>query len=110
MINVRYDGRYAIDIRGHAGQAVCGHDLVCAGASVLIYALAEYLNSNAQKCKKLDVSLKSGQGRIIAIPFEEHASEVLSAFETAVHGYMHLAQGYPDYIRLSDCIYKDSPT
>ena len=48
MIRVRYEwdeevGRLHLSIRGHAGSAPAGRDLVCAGASMLAYTALEVL-------------------------------------------------------------------
>ena len=42
MIRVTIGPGY-VRVKGHAGSAPLGQDLVCAGASVLVYALAERL-------------------------------------------------------------------
>ena len=103
MITVAYDGEYSLSINGHAGQAAHGKDVVCAGASVLLYSLAEYLESNRERCEGLEILLKSGVGRVVAHPTTDFAKEAHAAFFTAIAGYRHLANSFPEYIRFTDC-------
>ena len=103
MINVAYDGGYSLKIDGHAGQADHGKDVVCAGASVLLYSLAEFIADNRERCVSLEISLKSGQGRVVAHPNAEFKKEARAAFLTAIAGYRHLVHTFPEYIRFSDC-------
>lgn len=103
MINIAYDGGYSLQIDGHAGQAPKGQDLVCAGASTLLFSLAEYLERNRDRCESLHISLKSGQGCVAAHPNAEFKKEAHAAFLTVIAGYKHLAHTFPEYIRFTDC-------
>lgn len=103
MIEVQYRADLDLVILGHAGQAPKGADVVCAGASTLIYALAEYLETRRDRFKGLEISLKSGLGHIVAQPTADIEREAHAAFLTAIAGYRHLANTYPEYIRFTDC-------
>ena len=41
MMEVTYDGDCCLEVRGHAGTAPRGQDLICAGATVLVLTLGE---------------------------------------------------------------------
>ena len=41
MMEVTYDGDCCLEVRGHAGCAPLGQDLICAGATVLVLTLGE---------------------------------------------------------------------
>ena len=104
MISITYkhtDGAYRLELNGHAGQAQGGRDVVCAGASVLMYALAESLEWHRDECLRLDISLEKGEGSIYVLPDTIYAAEARGAFDTAIAGYMHLANAYPKYIRFT---------
>ena len=100
MIHVTYDGAYSLTMEGHAGQALIGHDIVCAGASMLICSLAKMLERHKKECTFLDISVESGYGHISAQPSIAFAEGCRSAFETALCGYEELAHHYPSFIRL----------
>jgi uncharacterized protein YsxB (DUF464 family) len=103
MIDVQYRADLDLVIIGHAGQAPYGSDVVCAGASTLLYALAEYLESRRELFKSLEISLLSGLGHIMAQPTAGFEKEAHAAFLTTIAGYRHLAHAFPEYIRFTDC-------
>ena len=41
MIEVTYDDFCCLEVRGHAGSAPMGRDLICAGATVLVLTLGK---------------------------------------------------------------------
>ena len=110
MIAVLRNGTYEISVLGHAGQAPKGQDIVCAGASALLYSLAAMLRGHSEDCLELEISLESGAGRVKATPTVAFANACLSAFEVVLRGFELLAKQYPGYIRFEDlCIDTDSP-
>ena len=70
MTKIRYmhnTKRFSIEMRGHAGYAPCGKDIVCAGLSVLANALV-YACLSAQKSGEishLSLTQESGYMRIV---------------------------------------------
>lgn len=49
MLKVKVDTKnYTVTMRGHADFAENGKDIVCAGASTLLYTLATRLKNSAQ--------------------------------------------------------------
>lgn len=103
MIDAKYISDYELFVIGHAGQAPKGYDLICSGASTLLFSLAEYLERNRDRCESLDISHASGFGFISAQPTPEFENEAHAAFLTVIAGYEHLAHSYPKYIRFTDC-------
>lgn len=100
MIEICYDGGCCLCVRGHAGQAPVGHDIVCAGVSALTVALAESAERRRGKCIVLDIKIEKGNARVCAVPRAEYASELAAAFDTAMCGFKHIGRAYPEYLRL----------
>ena len=99
MIEITVD-KCRISVKGHAGQAPMGRDVACAGASVLLYALAETLEEHREDMISLDIRLNSGDGYVSAEP-KEHFEEFTSAvFEMTVNGYSQLQQLFSDFVKI----------
>ncbi len=78
MTKIRYmhnTKRFSIEMRGHAGYAPCGKDIVCAGLSVLANALV-YACLSAQKSGEIShLSLTQESGYVrIAFVYEKEQS------------------------------------
>ena len=87
-----------LELRGHAGMAPYGQDLVCAGASMLVYALAyrvKQLEAEGALLRKPVVDLKPGNALIKALPTPEAALELKGAFRMAQSGLRLLEEQYP---------------
>ena len=101
MIQVKvklHEGRIQeLDVKGHAGYAESGEDLVCAGVSCIMYgtynALAELVNQNDF------VGLVEDQGHFnISIRQESEVAEII--LKTAVIQLETIQESYSDYIRI----------
>lgn len=77
-----------VTLRGHAGYAPRGQDIVCAAASALIYALIAVLEERGQLCE-----LVIRPGFVTAAAHEED-----SAFEMVRCGLVQLAERYPAWV------------
>lgn len=95
--------RFAVN--GHAGSAEYGHDLVCAAASILLYAIAQTVDKmTAQGGFTCDPITEADAGDgIIAChcATEESFAEALTAFKTIWAGFELLARDYPQYVGLT---------
>ena len=106
MIDVSFErdkenGYISLRVKGHAGQAKRGHDIVCSAASILAYTVAQYLRYVHQQgglAKKPRIILDEGNALIVAKPTQAFEGEVLNAFFVAEVGYNLLAQNYPQYL------------
>ena len=97
-------GVIALKVKGHAGQAEKGNDIVCSAASILTYTIAQYLKyvyKQGGLQKKPVIKLNDGDSLIVAKPTEEYEGEVLNAFFVAEVGYSLLAHNYPQYVELN---------
>lgn len=97
------DGSLHMNLRGHAGSAPKGQDLVCAAASMLAYTAAQavqFLYEQKLLTRKPKISLGDGEAIIIATPAESAMAEAMMVFWTAQAGAHVLSHSYPDCVRI----------
>lgn len=88
---IRRDGRCVLRADGHADFCP-GRDIVCAGASALVCALAGALDAlGAQGVQR---TLCAGHAAIAA----DDRADVRAAFTVAVTGLRQLAEAYPGHV------------
>lgn len=84
-------GRRHLTLRGHAGYAPAGEDIVCAAASALVYALAETLRETGRLA---GAELRKGYAEL------EGRGECDREFELVYRGLRMLAETYPACVRI----------
>lgn len=92
-----------MSLKGHAGAAPIGEDLICAGATMMAYTVAQAVQfmMEAGKLKKRPkISLKEGNADIVVTPREEDYAEALHTFYVAQCGIHLLAHNYPEHVKL----------
>lgn len=92
-------------LRGHAGSAARGKDLICAAESMLTQALIRTLTDMEEEAKlqmRWQGSAQLGTMDIEAVPAEGHAEEARACFRVTVTGLRMLAEAYPEYIKLEE--------
>lgn len=108
MIQVRFSVSHdnkvvSMEMKGHAGSAPKGEDLICASATMLAYTAAQavqFLWENEQLQRKPKIRLEDGKALIVAIPKEDSAAQVMHAFWVVQCGAHVLAHNYPGHVRL----------
>ena len=106
MIQARFekDGKNIImTVRGHAGQAESGQDIVCSAASILAYTVAQMVSKMRDdgKLKKAPtIRMESGDTAITCKPTKQYFTEALHTYTVAQTGYELLAHSYGDYVRV----------
>lgn len=109
MIFVRFykkqdNGSIHMTIKGHAGAAPKGEDLVCASATMLAYTAAQAIQfmheQGGMLKRKPKIDIKEGCATVIATPTEEGYAEVLHTFWVVQCGIHILAHNYPQYVTL----------
>ena len=109
MIQARFeksdDGKTLIlTVKGHAGQADVGQDIVCASASILAYMVAQVvktMHDEGKLKKKPNIRLESGDAVITCKPTKQFYAEALHTFSVAQVGYDLLHHNYPQYVQLT---------
>lgn len=94
-------GRLSLKVKGHAGQAEIGKDIVCASASILAYTVAQVVSNIESKGglkKTPTIKLLKGDTVITCHPKEEYMDELAHTYYVAEVGYSLLAHNYPQYV------------
>lgn len=99
MIHIQYDSdnwtHHSLVLLGHADYDAHGRDIVCAGVSAIVQALAFYLMENAEELYDMDISLEPGNTKIEC---EGDFLKYNSVFEMAMTGLWHIALQYPNHV------------
>lgn len=104
MIRARmYWERMRAEIEGHAGSAEKGKDIVCAGASVLAYALIRSLGE-AEARGRTSADWKDDGSKMViwADPNIGSVQEIKSYFRMFVAGMRNLQEEYPEYAEIKE--------
>lgn len=110
MIQVKFfvcqpEGSIHMRLKGHAGYAPKGQDLVCAGASTLAYTLGEamermYHQNMLRRCPRIEIG--EGRAEIIAVPKAEYFQMALLAFWVVESGMCSLGMNFPGFVRVEE--------
>lgn len=99
MICVFIDpARLALRVNGHAGFASAGHDVVCAGASMLAGTLMERLRELGAEQDMKKACLENGYCDIELRQDCAQAEEYRAVFEVIAAGFTLLERTYPQYV------------
>ena len=106
MVKVTFeqkDNRLTLSVKGHAGQANIGNDIVCASCSILAYTVAQYVKtaeSQGDLKESPVIKLESGDALISCEPKEEVYQILMSIYMFAEVGYNLLSHNFPQYVEL----------
>lgn len=99
MIRVRYrldDYFVQVIVTGHAGYAEPGHDIVCAGVSVLTNTLANLIQTWGENGIVHDWTIMPDVTNIVATTHGE--TKINDVLETFIQAYYQLAEQYPAFV------------
>ena len=105
MVRVQINvNRHALIIKGHAGAAEPGRDLVCCAVSTLAETLSRYLETRMEDgaLEMLMDKVEPGNVQIIAWPESTNEKQIRALFEMIREGYRAIAEEYPQYIKLRE--------
>lgn len=88
MIRITRQGATCVTLKGHAGSAEYGKDLVCAAVSALALTLA----ANVEGKENAEVSLQPGNSRISCTP------DAAGVFDCICKGFQLLAERFPEHV------------
>ena len=91
-------------VKGHAGVAPKGADLVCASASMLVYTVAQammFYYEQGYLEEKPKIKMREGKASVSVVPKEEYYAEALHSFWVAQCGAHVLSKNYPDHVKLN---------
>lgn len=101
MITIRYDEQtLTMEITGHAGQAPCGQDIVCAAVSILAETLLKNLMKFAEHgWYQLDYEMDKGY-MYIHCKVNGYFSMVVEMYRFTMEGMKMLAEEYGKHIKI----------
>jgi uncharacterized protein YsxB (DUF464 family) len=111
MIKVKYaydkDKREcSLLVKGHAGQAEKGKDIICASASILAYTIAQVIKAmehHGDLAETPILELNEGDATIVCRAKDDFLfSEMMQDFFVIRTGYMLLAHNYPQFVEFID--------
>lgn len=97
---------FRVLITGHSGFAPAGQDIVCAGASMLAFALAETLGQEKERggLRFFSEKQESGRMELVLFPTMAGVERVLLLLKMAETGFRQLEEQYPEYVSLKHSI------
>lgn len=102
MIEINYHrGYHRITVRGHAGSAEEGKDLVCAAVSTLVLTAAANVRSMEEKgCTySTAVTVDKGDAEIEVNPKAYFRLSIMQILDAICAGFEVLSREYPEYVR-----------
>ena len=98
------DRHVLLTVKGHAGQANLGQDIVCSAASILAYTVAQIvtaMDASGDFVKPPVVELADGNAIIeFTCNDDDSFGEAIRAIFFAQTGYRLLEANYPAFVRL----------
>lgn len=96
------NGSITLSIKGHAGAAKEGQDIVCASASILAYTLGQYVSECFERGyleQEPIILLEKGRGRVTSVPKKEYYDYIKRGYAFADMGLDLLSHNYPQYVQ-----------
>lgn len=103
-----YTDIFKIKMSGHSNYAEAGKDIVCAGASMILYSLAKTLPDYSKYLEEEPfIHIIEGKDKddndaveacVVAIPKPQYAGYFSIMFTQALNGLQLLAEAYPDNV------------
>lgn len=106
MITVKYrPDSNTLTIKGHAGYAEAGKDIICASASIIFYNLCAMLRQYPAEAFSMPLEMKMAKGKngvtsVKCKPAKEYEAWIDHDFLYALTGFETLAGNYPDFVNL----------
>ena len=85
---------YLMDLKGHARTEMDGSPEVCAAASALAFALAEWTIVNVPAAQ---INYTETDGRMFLSAFGQNCAQAWAVAET---GFRQLADAHPEYVKI----------
>lgn len=100
---IKNGDKHCMTVTGHAGYAEKGKDVVCAGATMLAYTMAQSIAGMAANNQLADdyvLEIASGDAAMSYIPKEEYKALGKHIAWTIMNGAKCLETMYPEYVRV----------
>ena len=101
----------SLSVKGHAGYAEKGKDIVCSSATILAYTVAQIvkaMDKHGDLTESPTVELNEGEILIVcSVKDEAVYAEAVHTFFVAEVGYMLLEANYPRHLHITKKLGKD---
>ena len=97
------DNKLTLKLKGHAGQANIGQDIVCASCSILAYTVAQFVKeaeTSGYLKSPAEIKMESGDSVISCEPVDDMLIDMQNVYLFAEKGYHLLAHNYPQFVEL----------
>ena len=96
----------SLTVKGHAGQADIGKDIICASASILAFTAAQVLKimdeEGGEFSQHPTLDLQNGDTAVSCCADDDTTFlQVAQTFFTIAMGYKLLAHNYPQYVEVT---------
>ena len=94
-VNISHSSQnYLMDLKGHARTETDGSPEVCAAASALAFALAEWTIANVPAAQ---INYTETDGRMFLSAYGQNCAQAWAVTET---GFRQLADAHPEYVKI----------
>lgn len=106
MIKIKYNPtRNVLTLKGHAGYAKPGKDIICASASMIFYNLCAMLRQYPDEAFSAPLEMKMAKGKngvtsVKCRPSAAYESLIDHDFLYALTGFETLMGNYPEHVNL----------
>lgn len=100
MVRATYtidDSRHTLSVKGHAGYAEYGKDIVCAGVSSLVQALIGWLEEHYDRAENISIDTQGGEVVISA----EGDADISAVFQMTAIGLEQIADCYSNNVEMN---------
>lgn len=103
MVAAEFDSKHSrLAVKGHAGAAPKGEDLICAGVTALVEGLNVALEEMDTRGLLAggDAKLEEGEAVFQAFGKEGYEMAVFGAMLTAASGLRWMAENFPEFVEM----------
>lgn len=103
MVTAEFDSKHSrLAVKGHAGAAPKGEDLICAGVTALVEGLNIALEEMDTRGLLAggDAKLEEGEAVFQAFGKEGYEMAVFGAMLTAASGLRWMAENFPEFVEM----------
>lgn len=92
----------ALIVSGHANYAKYGQDIVCAGVSSLVIAIANQIKRHNLQC---EIITNDNEDGYVAFEVSKSNDKLNLLLETLIMGLKEIESSYPKYIKIKEVDY-----
>lgn len=99
MIRAKFEKKadmHNITVKGHAGFAPCGQDIVCSGVSAVVFGLIGFIDNNSEHIQEKKIHFSDGDFDLFIIGDEK----IEAGVEFALISISQIAEKYPENVKV----------